>query len=148
MVVFHNGCLYYQKKSQINVYNLIFLNTSFTEWHPIKLKTTVLVLGGHFFVCFFAVELTAKAVIFSYSWACCDTDKWMTQVTIPRSKKNNVQDLRLTNISFFSSKSLSQRWKMNLSASCLLQMKAIRDQLINGTIFHSCESVITKGIET
>lgn len=87
-------------------------------------------------------------MIFSCSQACCDTDKWMTQVTIPRSKKNNVQDLQLTNALVFSPKSLSRQWKMNLSASCPLQMKAIGDQLINGTVFHSCETVITKGIET
>lgn len=48
-----------------------------------------------------AVDLTAKTVIFSCSWACCDTDKWMTQATIPRSKKNNLRDLWLTNITGF-----------------------------------------------
>lgn len=38
--------------------------------------------------------------------------------------------------------------KMNLSASFPLHMQIISDQLMNGGIFHSCEIVITKGIET
>lgn len=48
----------------------------------------------------------------------------------------------------FAPKNHSEQRKMNLSASCPLHMQIISDQLMNGAIFHSCETVITKGIET
>lgn len=88
-------------------------------------------------------EVAAKAVISSCSLAYCDTDKRMTQATIPRRNKNNIQ-MPLG----FAPKNHSKQRKMNLSASCPLHMQIISDQLMNGAIFHSCETVITKGIET
>jgi len=48
---------------------------------------------------------------------------------------------------FFTPKNLSEQRKMNPSASCPLHIQIISDQLTNGAIFHSCEAVITKGIE-
>lgn len=48
----------------------------------------------------------------------------------------------------FAPKKHSEQRKMNLSASCPLHLQITSDQLMNDAIFHSCEPVITKEIET
>lgn len=54
----------------------------------------------------------------------------------------------MTNVPQVFSQEALRTENMNLGASFPLHMQIISDQLMNDSIFHSHETVITKGIET